>query len=279
MKSILQLFIALLTTITINAQSKYGHLTIISEENEPFYLYLNGIQYNNEPLTVIRIEELNAPTFNCKITYSNKRLPSVNIERLNVADYDGYMQDISYLLSTKRRGQNALMVYKIIPLDDMGLEPNREELYLFGKPGRPYRKGSVNSRDVYSRTRRSTFTDTDRRRWDHNDRDDRTHTVRNCHPMSMNNFKEALSTIDNIAFDDKKLTLAETVTATNCLSTDQIIEIIKLFSFEKNKLAYAKYAIAYCSDPNNYFKVVNSFSFSKSKEELSQFITNSTLKR
>lgn len=274
MKHLLHLFILFLTVTTLHAQSRYGHLTIVSEESEPFFIYLNGIKYNHEALSVIRIEELSEKTYNCKIEYANKRLPTVNIDKLQVADYDGYMQDITYLLSTRRRGNNALMVYKIIPMDDIGIDISKEELYLFGHPGKPYRKGRGTFSPGSSRKRRSTFSEGDRKHLNSEHQNDRRNTDRRCQPMSSADFTVALSTVKSTTFDDNKLNVAQTISKTNCLSTDQIIDLIKALSFEKNKLAFAKFAYAYTYDPNNYYKVVNSFSFSSSKEELSNFIAN-----
>jgi hypothetical protein len=57
------------------------------------------------------------------------------------------------------------------------------------------------------------------------------------------------------------------------MSSDQVVQICNLFSFEESKLAFAKHAYRYCTDPNNYFKVNNVFSFSTSKEDLSEFIS------
>jgi hypothetical protein len=56
------------------------------------------------------------------------------------------------------------------------------------------------------------------------------------------------------------------------LSTDQIIEIVNLFSFEENKLDYAKFAYSKCVDKNNYFIVNDAFSFSSSTDELTEYI-------
>lgn len=90
--------------------------------------------------------------------------------------------------------------------------------------------------------------------------------------MNSSNFAEAKSTIDEGAFDDTKLSTAKSIVTSNCLSTDQVVQICNLFSFEENKLAFAKFAYRYTTDPRNYFKVNNVFSFSSSKEDLNSFI-------
>ena len=92
--------------------------------------------------------------------------------------------------------------------------------------------------------------------------------------MNSADFAAALRTIKESSFDETKLTTANSIVSNNCVSTDQVVEVCKLFSFEDNKLAFAKYAFKYTTDPKNYFKVNNVFSFSSSKEELSEFVRN-----
>lgn len=96
----------------------------------------------------------------------------------------------------------------------------------------------------------------------------------NCkgYPMNNTDFTAAKNTIDESSFDDTKLSTAKSIASSNCLSTDQVVEICKLFSFEENKLAFAKFAFKSTTDPKSYFKVNNVFSFSASKEELNRFV-------
>lgn len=91
-------------------------------------------------------------------------------------------------------------------------------------------------------------------------------------PMSSPNFNEAKNTISKSSFDDTKLSTAKSIVSNNCLTTDQVVAICNLFSFEENKLTFAKYAYVYTTDPKNYFKVNNVFSFSSNKEELNEYI-------
>jgi Domain of unknown function (DUF4476) len=91
-------------------------------------------------------------------------------------------------------------------------------------------------------------------------------------PMEAADFSAAKKTINESSFDDTKLSTAKSIASSNCLTCDQITQICNLFSFEENKLAFAKFAYKFTTDPKNYFKVNNVFSFSSSKEELNEFI-------
>ena len=56
------------------------------------------------------------------------------------------------------------------------------------------------------------------------------------------------------------------------MSASQILGICKLFSFESNKLEFAKYAYEFCVDKNKYFLLSEAFTYESSKRELSEFV-------
>jgi hypothetical protein len=97
---------------------------------------------------------------------------------------------------------------------------------------------------------------------------------RNCrYAMDAGNFRSAKETVGKASFDDTKLSTAKTVLTSNCMSTDQIMQICKMFSFEASMLDFAKYAYDRCSDPGSYFKVGNVFKFDASRTELNEYIS------
>ena len=92
--------------------------------------------------------------------------------------------------------------------------------------------------------------------------------------MTSTDFQKAKSSIDKQSFAESKLKVAKQITNANCLSTSQIVEVIGLFSFEGNKLDFAKFAYAKCVDKDNYYQVNDAFSFSSSTDELVNYIEN-----
>lgn len=95
----------------------------------------------------------------------------------------------------------------------------------------------------------------------------------NCtRSMDDASFGKAKQTIESKGFDDTKLSTAKQVAKANCLTTDQILVIMKIFGFEDSRLEFAKYAYDYCFDQNNYYTVSEGFSFDSSTEELNQYI-------
>ncbi len=96
----------------------------------------------------------------------------------------------------------------------------------------------------------------------------------NCRfAMDASSFRSAKETVTKASFDETKLSTAKTILTSNCMSTDQVIAICNLFSFEASKLDFAKYAYERCTDRGNYFKVGNIFSFDASRTELNEYIS------
>jgi hypothetical protein len=90
--------------------------------------------------------------------------------------------------------------------------------------------------------------------------------------MANADFQKAKTSIEKQSFAESKLKVAQQITTANCLSAAQIAEVMNLFSFEGNKLDYAKFAYTRCVDKNNYYQINELFSFSSSTDELIEYI-------
>ena len=91
-------------------------------------------------------------------------------------------------------------------------------------------------------------------------------------PMDENSFSSFIETVRHESFDDSRLAIAKTVIDQNYFTSAQARQLVALFSFENSKLDIAKYMYRKTTDPKNYFVVYSSFSFSKSKEELAEYV-------
>ena len=90
--------------------------------------------------------------------------------------------------------------------------------------------------------------------------------------MTSQDYEDAYQVISNESFDSSKLTVAKQVISANPMTASQILGICKLFSFESNKLEFAKFAYANCVDQNKYYLLNEAFSYESSKRELNNFI-------
>ena len=85
-------------------------------------------------------------------------------------------------------------------------------------------------------------------------------------------FGELRNTIKNTAFDSDKIKVARQAIRHSFVSSEQVLALMKMFSFDSYRVELAKFAYAYTLDKQNYFIVNNAFSFSSSVSELNQYI-------
>ena len=90
--------------------------------------------------------------------------------------------------------------------------------------------------------------------------------------ISPEDYEDAYQSISKETFDSSKLTVAKQVISSNPMTASQILGICKLFSFESNKLEFAKFAYNHCTDKNRYYLLNEAFSYNSSKRELDEFI-------
>ncbi len=91
-------------------------------------------------------------------------------------------------------------------------------------------------------------------------------------PMSNSDFQSFKSSVQSKSFEESKLTIAKQVLNNNCLTSAQVREVMKVFTFEDSRLDFAKYAYGHTYDINNYYKVNDAFTFESSIEELNTYI-------
>lgn len=91
-------------------------------------------------------------------------------------------------------------------------------------------------------------------------------------PVSPERIQDMANTIENQSFSDDKVRVSKQIIRTNCITLDQLMQLLEQFDFDSGKLEIAKFAYDYVYDLENYYKVYNVFSFSSSGEELDEYI-------
>lgn len=301
------LAITLMVPIMLFSQiQKTGNLTIFSEDGDKFYLVLNGEKQNNLAQTNLRVEELPQPHYNAKIIFADSSITSISKNNLALVDVDEVLMDVTYKIKRDKAGKPKLSFYSAIEAQKDFIPSAGVYVYHFGKPafvqvsngtilttvtttstGDDAFSANINMNGIgfnfsvsepSTRTTTTTTTTTTTIGGNNSNMGNgNTPPVSvGCRglPMKQVDFNAALKTIDNSNFDETRLTSAKSIASNNCMSTDQVVNISKLFKFESSKLAFAKHAYRHTTDPKNYFKVNEVFSFSSSKEELSKFISN-----
>jgi len=92
--------------------------------------------------------------------------------------------------------------------------------------------------------------------------------------MSDAELQTLLTTMKGVNFEEKMIDVAKSATKNRWVTTQQVRQMLDLFSFEKNKLDLAKYLYDFSSDKNNYYTLVSAFNFSANQKELTDYIKN-----
>jgi hypothetical protein len=90
--------------------------------------------------------------------------------------------------------------------------------------------------------------------------------------MAPQTFNQLIISISSTPFDNTRLNIAKQAIMSNGATSQQILELMGMLTFESNRLDLAKFAYRYAADPNNYFMVNNGFTFNSSINELNRFI-------
>lgn len=90
--------------------------------------------------------------------------------------------------------------------------------------------------------------------------------------ISNSNFQQFINSLSQSSFDSNKLIEAKNYAKQGNLSANQIAEISKQFSFDSNRLDWAKYAYGKCYDKVNYFVLKNTFAFQSNYKSLEEYI-------
>lgn len=77
----------------------------------------------------------------------------------------------------------------------------------------------------------------------------------------------------NERFDDGKIALINQQMRNSMFTAEQIRDLVKSLSFDKNKLSLAKSMYRNCADKDRYFVVYDAFDFESSKRELMNYIS------
>lgn len=287
----------LLFSFFLNAQE--SRLTIFSEDGDAFYVVLNSIRQNEEPVANIAVDYLTNEYYDTKIIFANGSIPTIEKKYLMLVDADNKCGEFVYKIKTTKRGKK-LRFFSFTPFQAILPPPSNVSVFHYNtvplgpiltttqttttrttgsgngdqiNVGVGVSVGDTNvgvginiNSSVSSTTTQTTTTTISQP----------TETVfiedTGCYAMTNSDFTQALTSIKNKTFSDSKLTLAKQVTKGNCLTSAQIAKITSLFDFEKTKLEYAKFAYAFCYNPENYWKVNNAFGFEFTIEELNEHI-------
>ena len=265
--------ITVMSIIVPSVYAQHGALTITSNSNQKFWLFIDDVLQNEYSTHSIRIQGLQLTSYRVRVEMDNADNNCVGqtIQISNLPNQNNYMvsrdRQNNYLFGRSTIQANPFFVQNLILPDYTYLSSYQQFLYPGFNPNANYGQ---------SQYRGNTYKgyQQDKRGYGGNQGqgNQRQGAMPQTGCMPMSDFNKALTVIQDESFENSKLNTAKQITSKNYLCVPQIIQICKLFSFEQTKLDFAKYAYPYCVDKNNYFQLNEVFSCVISKEELIKYI-------
>lgn len=289
-----------------------SNLVIFSEKGEPFVLLLNGQQVTQTPTLNAKVTDLQAAEYALRIVFNNPSLPAIEqIVAINPDNEVTFgLQRDRQGNSTLRFVNEFSLVYRPIPPGDQQVlrytgpvgRPGAALIVKSTDP-QPVPANSTLDAAVPQATTVSPSTVVDPTSPPAKDPtippvvEPISNTVVvveevvsteevvpqdplpgytgpiGCEgPMSPAAFSDAKQSIDGKSFSDSKMRVAKQIARSNCMLTSQVHQIMQLFSFETDKLEFAKFAYDYTYDRGNYYKVNDVFSFENTIKELETYL-------
>jgi len=91
--------------------------------------------------------------------------------------------------------------------------------------------------------------------------------------VSEQEMQEVRASIKGMNFDSSMQEQAKLLLRSKkCFTSEQIVSIIKLFSFGGSQVEVSKFAYDHCTDKDNYFRVINALTFDGDKNAVRDYI-------
>jgi hypothetical protein len=308
MKKLMSSVAVILLSLTLQVTAQTSNLVVFDQQGEQFYAIVNGVKQNSTPQTNVRITGLAAPAaYKVTILFADNTIAQVdkNIYLQNPAtevtanvvikkDGEHVLRWVSETplaqASAPVAGQNTI-VYSTTPPPVQGTttvvtqqtttDPNGGTVTMnvggMGAGMNVNVTGATSQTTVTTTTTTSSSGDMGQAPPPANQTvyvDGYGGPVGCPMPMTHEDYEGAKNTINAKTFENDKLTIAEQIASSNCLTAGQVKGIMALFTFENTKLDFAKFAYGHTYDKGNYYKVNDAFQFSSSTDALNQFINS-----
>ncbi len=270
------------TSLALRAQ--FSNVVVFTQAAEPFLVVINGIQQSPDPETNVKITGLNAPSYKVKIIFSNNALPEI--------DKTVYLEpetEVTYEVLKNSKGNWVMRMLNTTPVDEAPETRAGQDVFIYTTTPRLSTTVTTTSQTTtistgimpVGATITTTTTQTTSESTHHDElppeemwegRPDYRGPCGCPRPMNKKSFDQALSSIDSKNFESSKLTVAKQIVGANCLTCNQVKEIMQLLTFESDKLEFAKFAYKYTWDLNNFYLLNDAFEFESSIDELNRYV-------
>jgi hypothetical protein len=252
MRSIIRFMLAIiLAIISTGVNAQFGTIVVYAPKGDLFTLSLSGSVKNSEPASRVESETPAGPTFKIKISFK-----------------DASIKEVSKLVFNKPHGK---FFYK--------LERNAKGVFALESTSEEEMNQAVaagsKSPEAEKRTTQEVKTETIQDQPEKVAEPAKPVKSENCEkPMTDADFAVSLGLISSNPIESSRLGSAKKMADKQCLTVDQIKQVIYIFDNESSRLNFAKYAYDHTYNRQDYREVKDALYTDKSKSELDSFLSN-----
>ena len=257
-------------------------LTVFSENGEKFFLVIDGERKTEKPLARVKIAGLERPYYKGKIIFDNEKLGDVSTS-FQLEGVDARYNDVTYIIKKKtRKGRSYYVVngYSFIPLSKAKTDIVENEPFepvptpkpvvdptplpvpviIPQTPEKPMKPIVIPNPYLPNQEQKNLPPSKE------------TKKTICASAMPAPSFALGIAAIAKEGFEDNRKSTAQQIIKANCLTIEQIKQLMGAMSFEDSRLGVAKLAYPKCTDRDSYYLVNEALQFSTSKEDLAAYI-------
>lgn len=257
--------LALLYGLQATAQQS-SSINIYSDQQTPFFLFVNGQQIHGQPVSNIRVSGLLPAQYQITVAYANQFAGRYDFV-LDVQEG----RELTYAMSRNQFGQYQPIFVSEVALNFVPPAPNMITTVMYGglmgnqnpigqpiqpQPpvGQPWGNPGNPQPPVF------------------NPLPNYNGQIGCPNPITEDAFRDIRSSISSKTFESSKMTIAKQIARNNCFLSSQVRDLVGLFTYESDKLEIAKFVYPFTYDQGNYFRVNDAFEFESSIDNLDAFI-------
>ena len=258
------IFTLLLSTLFSLSSMAYDgtRLTVTSISNSKMFVEVDGRRYNLDKNTV-SLSNIRPGVHNIRVLREVKR------KQGRVIDIWGKKEEVIYSIkATLKDGYHFdILVNRFgkVMIDERRMDRNDD--WYNDEDDDNYDSGADRDYEDDRDGRGNRDQDDDR-----DDRNDDPRYDDKYRAMNDLDFNQAKGSLRKEWFENTRLASAKQIIERNYFTSQQVKELMLLFTFENNRLDIAKYAYGKTVDQRNYNTVNDAFTFNTNREKLNEYI-------
>ncbi|MGE5423871.1 MAG: DUF4476 domain-containing protein [Syntrophothermus sp.] len=259
--------------VSLQAFSQGTTVTVFSAKGEKFILEVNSSRQNSTPEAKVNADNIGGPMVKMKVFMDETGIPPISKSVMNKPHAEFY-----FVIEKNEKGKYELKSTSHDWSSDVKKEGDGNDKQAVKKDGDDNDKQAVKKEEKEDKDKKegngkvTGKAETEKGgKSEAKGNSGETKKGKCDSPISDPDFYTSREAISMAPFDPPRLNNAKNLVKTKCLTSDQVRQVIYVFSGEKTKLDFAKYAYDYVYDPENYDDVHDALR-QKSVDELKKYI-------